>query len=518
MSYCLATVDTDPGLSAAEKIPAEVWLEILQQVPRSSDLHSLSVTSRKFRDLTARAIHRDLVWVNVMHIAQNLSVWKKIEGMGNFVRSLEVGLGGLEPNTREYTAVLEDWLRGGGNSQTPIYTPGQLRGALLMRIRTFTNLSSLTFTDMSIRSEHFALIHALPQLRSLRFDSCMFHHKAAQDVNNKHLPITELTLLNIRPGLVGAMWAQPLPAPPSDPLARVFSLAVAHNLRTLTVDASADVFRLVFNASDAQARGWTVPASMEHVYIVREYTVAAWEPNQPANWGGGHGTFPDTHLYHFCAQAPNLKTVSTPLFAPAQMVIAPEVLPPALDRFAAPLETARFVAAVRDVKALGLLKCGLKGREGLTALADIGRARPRLKMLLMEVKAWDPEIASAVSLHFKELRRLKVVYDGIGPDENYVVSLAPDCLAQMPDLHTLEMYRLPGHGGFTPAYSSCLFDPSWGSIEEEMRDILIGWNRFCLKLRKVQLVSGYAMVRAFEGAPWKLQKVCRLEQIEYLEY
>ncbi|RDX46756.1 hypothetical protein OH76DRAFT_1386047 [Lentinus brumalis] len=513
-------METDPVLSAAEKIPAEVWLEIFQQVPQSSDLHSLSVASRRFRDLTTRAIHRDLAWVNPFHITQNLVVWQKNEGMENFVRSLEVGLGGLELKTRKYTTLRDI---------TSLPPMEQLRGTLLTRIRTFINLSSLTFTDMSIRSEHFALIHSLSQLRSLRFDSCMFDHKAAQDVNNKHLPITELTLRSIRPGprvrthvphvVHFAHLAAPvLPPSPSDPLAWVLSLAVAHNLKTLTVDTTADVFRLVFSVSSAQARGWTVPASMENVYIVREYTVTAWEPEQPANWGGGHGAFPDMHLYHFCSRAPNLKTVSTPLFASAQMTIAPELLPPALDRFAAPLETALFVAAVRDVRALGLLKCGLKGREGLAALADIARWRPRLKMLLMEVKTWDPEIASAVTLHFKELRRLKVVYDGAGPDEKYIVSLAPDYLAQLPDLHTVEMYRLPAHGGFTPVYPTHLFDPSWGSIEEEMRDILMGWNRFCPKLRKVQLVSGYVMVRAFEGAPWRLQKLRRLEQVEDLEY
>ncbi|RPD64604.1 hypothetical protein L226DRAFT_565410 [Lentinus tigrinus ALCF2SS1-7] len=514
-------MDTNRGLSAVEKIPAEVWLQIFQDVPRSTDLHSVSVASRRFRDLTTRALHRDLVWMNGKHVAENFSVWETNEGMENSVRSLQLGR----------TAALDNFLHNG----TSQVTPGQLQAILFARIRLFTNLSTLTFTDMSIYSGHFALIHALPQLRSLRFDHCMFHHDAAEDVNNKSLPITELTMLNIRSGSrirthgppvvqipIAAVhaWQQPVhPVHPLDPLARVLSLAVAQNLRTLTVDASADVFRLVFNASDAEARGWTVPASLEHVYIARDHTVAAWEPNQPANWGGGgHGVFPDTHLYHFCTLATNLRTVSTPLFASAQLTVAPEDLPVGLERFAAPLETAQFVAAVCDLKALGLLKCGLKGGEGLTALEDIACVRPGLKMLSMEVKAWDPEVVPAVSLHFRELRRLKVVYDSVGPDENYIVSLAPDFLANLPDLHTLEMYRLPKHGGFIPAHPKHLFDPSWGSIEEELRDILIGWNRFCPKLRKVQLVSGYIMTRAFEGATWTLQKVHRLEQVEDLEY
>ena len=423
------TMEVNPGSSVAQKIPAEVWLEIFRLVPRSSDLHSLSVASRRFRDLTTRALHRDLVWVNEIHVAQNLPVWDENEGMENFVRSLQVGSGALEADTQGYTAVLEGFPHG-NISQGPINMPGILSA----RIRSFVNLSSLTFTDMSIHSEHFALIHALPQLRSLRLDSCIFDHNAAQNVNNKNLPITELTLLNIRPSPrprthnpqnnlhtvyihVGHNGIWPVPLQPLEPIAHAFSLAVARNLRTLTVDASADVFRLVFSVSDALERGWTVPRSMEHVYIVRDHTIAAWEPSQPANWGGALSLFPDTHLYHVCAHAPNLRTLSTPLFAPTHLAAAPELLPVSLDRFAAPLETAHFVATRRDVKALGLYKCGIRRLDGITALADIARARPRLKMLLMEVKTWDPEIVPAVSLHFRELRRLKVVYDSIGPDE-----------------------------------------------------------------------------------------------------
>ncbi|RDX45360.1 hypothetical protein OH76DRAFT_1388127 [Lentinus brumalis] len=538
--------------SAAEKVPAEIWLEIFALVPKSTDLYSLSVASRRFHDLTTRALHLDLVWLKQSHAAQNLAVWERNEGMEPYVRSLEISLG-CPPSTVQNALSTNDWLFGDNTPAARLaaadvrrnFTEATERvtGALWERVQRFTNVSSLALVDMYIDKDHFRLIHSLPQLRSLRIEACVFQANAAEGFDNRKLPITELTMLNVRrghdahvnhdpmimnlqqfqqlqlhgppagPGAGAPMWINP-----PDPFAQALSLAVAENLRTLSVDASADVFRYVFGSSDAPARGWTVPASIEELYVVRKRTITAPEPKQSPHWAGAQSTFPDTHLYHFCAQAPSLKVVSTPIFVPAQVTIAAEALPLGLERFAAPVETAQFIATVRDVKALGLLKCGLSSREGVTALASIALVRPGLKMLMMECKGWDAEIVSAVSRHFKELRRLKIVYDGPGPDENFLVSLAPDFLAEMPELHTLEMYQLPPRGEFAPVHPPFLWDSSFASIEDELRDTLIGWTRFCPNLRKVQLVSGYAMTRGFEGGLWKLEKVRRLEQIEYLDY
>lgn len=573
-----------PALSIAEKVPAEIWLEILALVSKSTDLYSLSVSSRRFHDLTTRALHRNLVWLIQRYAEQNLAVWEREDGMETHVRSLELS---LPSTTFHHVSGTDNRLHdrstaariAASNASRGNHTTTELpNDAVWERVHKFTNISSLAFVKMDIEVEQFRLIHALPHLRSLRLEVCVLHGNAAQEFDNRTLPITELTMLDIRrgpdlhppqpinlahvqpinfvhlqqlqqlhwpgpiaggvhanlgPGVGAAMWIHP-----PDPFAQALSLAVAQNLHTLTVDASADVFRHVFAPPDAQARGWTVPTTMENLYVHRKRTLTTGEHKPSAGWAVPQGTFPDTHLYHYCTQAPNLKVVSTPIFVPAQVTVAPEALPLSIDRFAGPLETAQFVAAVRDVQALGLFRCGLSSREGITALTSIARVRPRLKMLMMESKGWDMEIVTAVSRHFKELRRLKIVYDGQGPDEvrphlcrravltphtctvlqNFLVSLAPDFLVEMPELHTLEMYQLPPCGGFVPEHPPFLCDPSWGSIEEEMRDILIGWNRFCPKLRKVQLVSGYRMARGFEGGVWKLEKIRRLEQVEYLDF
>ena len=88
----------------------------------------------------------------------------------------------------------------------------------------------------------------------------------------------------------------------------------------------------------------------------------------------------------------------------------------------------------------------------------------------------------------------------------------------MPELHTLELYQLPVSGGFTPSHPKTFFDPSFESIEEELQNLVIPWNRYCPKLRRVQLHAGYVMTRGFEGARWGLERVRRLAVKEDLDF
>ena len=52
-----------------------------------------------------------------------------------------------------------------------------------------------------------------------------------------------------------------------------------------------------------------------------------------------------------------------------------------------------------------------------------------------------------------------------------------------------------------------LFDETFGSIEEEMKDLIIPWNRHCNNLKLVQLCRTWRMKRGFEGGVWKIEKV-----------
>lgn len=61
-----------------------------------------------------------------------------------------------------------------------------------------------------------------------------------------------------------------------------------------------------------------------------------------------------------------------------------------------------------------------------------------------------------------------------------------------------------------------MFDPTYETIEEEMRDLVIPWNRYCRELREVQVDAGWRMVRGWEGGRWRVEKV-REEREEGLE-
>ena len=89
---------------------------------------------------------------------------------------------------------------------------------------------------------------------------------------------------------------------------------------------------------------------------------------------------------------------------------------------------------------------------------------------------------------------------------------------KLPELHTLELYEMPPHGIHIPDHPTHLFDDSFESIEEELQNLVIPWNRYCPKLRKVQLHAGYVMTRGFEGAEWKLERVRRLAIKEDLDF
>ncbi|KAI0327629.1 hypothetical protein GY45DRAFT_1373039 [Cubamyces sp. BRFM 1775] len=524
-----------PPIPLTEKVPAEIWLEIFEQVPTRADLHSVSVACKKFHDLTLRPLHRDLVWAKAMHVVHSLPLWKVKRGMDVAVRSLVLGVSAVPPN------VYVPMVGRDGNPEPPpphpsvneddqmlvatlryykfldddgdFFASRALHDAMFFRIRTFTNIASLTLSHMLVYDKHFELIHSLSRLRTLRLEFCVFQNRIGrQTFNHADLPITDLTMVNLRRRCMAFLAHQ---VTYDEDLTHILSLCTARNLQTLTVDSSADVFRHIFGAWDAHQRGWLIPTGLQNVYVLRRRCIDG--EVQPLFHG--ENNFPETNLYHFAVQAPSLRTLSTPLFVPQNVMIAPQALPPSLERFAAPVETATFVAAVRDVKALGVLKCGLGSREAINALESVALCRPALKMLLLELRGWDDEVVPAVAELFKDLRRLKVLYEGdVGPSEDFLVMLAPEYLTKMPNLHTIELYPQPRAGSAKPDHPRFLYDASYESVEEELRNLVIPYNRYCPRLRKVQVCSGYIMARTCEGGPWEMERVRQYQEKDDLSY
>lgn len=86
-----------------------------------------------------------------------------------------------------------------------------------------------------------------------------------------------------------------------------------------------------------------------------------------------------------------------------------------------------------------------------------------------------------------------------------MLSIGPHYLTRLPHLHTAHIYAAPASGH--PEHPPFLFDDTYGSVEEELQNLVIPWNRYCTHLREVQLHAGYVMRREFEGDVWRMREV-----------
>ncbi|KAJ2968974.1 hypothetical protein NUW54_g13072 [Trametes sanguinea] len=88
----------------------------------------------------------------------------------------------------------------------------------------------------------------------------------------------------------------------------------------------------------------------------------------------------------------------------------------------------------------------------------------------------------------------------------------------MPHLHTLELYPQPRPGSLRPEHPTSLYDKSYESIEEELRNLVIPYNRYCPTLRKVQVCAGYIVKRACVDGPWEIERLRQYEEKDDLSY
>ena len=89
--------------------------------------------------------------------------------------------------------------------------------------------------------------------------------------------------------------------------------------------------------------------------------------------------------------------------------------------------------------------------------------------------------------------------------QDTIVSIGPHHLYRLEHLHTAHIYAAPTSS--KPDHPNFLFDDTFDNIEEELQNLVIPWNRYCKKLREVQLHAGYVMRREFEGDMWRMHKV-----------
>jgi len=456
---------------------------------------------------------------------------------------------------------------------------------MISRMLSFKQLTNVTFSGLQLGYRHFELIYNLPLLRTLRIESCGVQFGRFLNVFDPlTLPITNLTMRNLRrlyheflgDGTMG------------DNAYALLSLVRAPNLHTLTVDASAEVFKYVFGPGDAaggpQAGIWVVgqlgpgpghppPPHLQRLFIERKHQPGrpqpqappqhpfAGLPNLPAgmHWHAGNvhgpihihghahahahggGDFPEAALFSFLQRCPTLTTYSTYHCATQNPQLPPGMLPN-LREYAGPVGTLLGVVGNgRPIKSLRLTNCtgpeaagnterapnaampnNVGGqREGLPALAAVASTLPDLEELDVEFAAWDDEIMHAIVRFFPELRTLKITYEVGGPTETALVAMGPELLSRLAHMRTLHLYTRPISSTAMRSvdYDSddeverelrhplCLFDDTFSSFEDELRELVIPWNRYCPALREVRLTTEFKLLRGYEGGRWSLQRI-----------
>lgn len=94
--------------------------------------------------------------------------------------------------------------------------------------------------------------------------------------------------------------------------------------------------------------------------------------------------------------------------------------------------------------------------------------------------------------------------------QDSVVKFGPLFLYRLQHLQCAQIFAMPL--GARPEHPAHLFDPTYDTVEEELRNLVIPWNRFCRNLREVQLHAGYAMCRAYDGGAWRMERVSQLSE------
>lgn len=448
-------------------VPTELWLEIFRLLPSTSDLYHLSQSCRRFYDLTIQYLSRDIRWRTPKDVAFHLPVWNSNLELNNYVRSLALcvstipedfggiivdmdGAESFRPGTRPSASeqTEEDGLRltlqhyyDRDKWRRRSYASTFLHDTMLTRVASCTKLASLTFFNVLFSDRHFAIIHALPLLRILRIELCIFGSRSASRVfDHSTLPITELTILNLRRRVSNHFGNELLVF--DEDLTHVLTLALARQLRTLCIDSTADIFREVFHSWNPHLPGHghppgngpgplplqailgiatttsnvnasIIPPNLERLYLQRKHHI----PGEKSTTVAGELAFPDPRFYTFLARTQSIKTLST-YHTPGPHHIFAEGMVLNLSNYAGPLDSLGPFVFGRPLEGLVIQRCGNGTREGVNALANLAaHIEERLKFLAVEFKAWDSEIIYAIATLFPRLRRLKITFESGGPDE-----------------------------------------------------------------------------------------------------
>jgi hypothetical protein len=432
------------NLSPVNKVPAELWMFIFELLEDFKDLNNVLRTCRSFHNYSIRALHRTIVWRTPASYAHNLPFWRNAaEVMLHNVKSLELHVSTLPDDApgifvendgrllfRPDPNPLFRYPEGPWVEEDPddihnlpiirtikfykvqqMYATTALYGTLITRLRSFVKLQTLRLQDLFVSDELLGTLHMLPGLRTLHIESCFFPRRqsiTARDYST--LPITSLTLLNLRRQVLrGGHHGEDenhMFAEMDEDISYALDIASAHNLRTLRVDSTADVFALVYRKRDHGAYTYKIPAHLEHLYVMRKRIVK----NTVQPMYSSEQLFPIA-AYAVMERSPTLTTVSLGYPLPKHYPFPRGDSIPNLAHCEGALDTIAALATDRPLRALSILRSDAATEGILETLMDLSKEHRELQMLAIHSKAWDLEILHAITQLFPKLRRLRLTYD-----------------------------------------------------------------------------------------------------------
>ncbi|KAF8149344.1 hypothetical protein B0H34DRAFT_733391 [Crassisporium funariophilum] len=485
------------------EIPDDVWIEIFENIHDPSSLAPVVRTCRRFRDLATKPFLREIRWGKQLSTARNIEAWK--DGYKNLLalpRKLTLSIPFDTHSLRSNFHVHPE--------DRDIYD------TLHFQIPFFTGLHELVFDNTSISPLTYSILALLPGLRYLSVTNCKFLqlHTSSEDHsshNNAHtielfpfetLPITHLSLHKISmPSENGYNSLHPL------------HLMTAANLTSLSLTWNAN------NSLIYSTKGWQHP-KLTHLGVVMPLftrdlidSLVSFVQNCPQG--------PRIEL---CIDRHNLsdQQIGSVHFPLRGVVSYKGPLPLAMFtglRLRSPLRDHMGPATLTQL----VMNEPLELRGLLSGLENLPRC---LKTLDLQVRGWDIELLFAVRALFPGIRSLIVRYGKGTFSPDFLVTLGSDILFDLKSLHTIKLLLdrscVVTSRQLSTLHQSYFSNPFALPIEvedeempdvepissipmlepAELKDYLIGWNRYCKSLRLVQLSTVTAWQRRFEGDRW----------------
>ncbi|KXN84690.1 hypothetical protein AN958_12209 [Leucoagaricus sp. SymC.cos] len=466
-----------------ETIPADIWITIFEVIDEPAHLVHVVLVCTKFRQLATKILLKHLLWTKEEPTRRNLADWESVHtDLLCLPRRLKLGIS-------------FEGLSFTGPAPLDLLPANKLYDAVIQQICRFNMLEEVTLTRTTVTPVIYQLVASLPKLRILEITSCTF-------VTQDPLGLTPLPEADITSNITHLILQNNTPSrdQPSTELAdHPLHRLAGPSLRCLTITWS-PTSSLLFGT-----QRWQLPnlsqLNLNVALLTRDMMDSAVE------------------FVNNCTAGPRVSLRVNKHNIPDNQISSTSVPMHGLRAFWGPLPVVgMFAGSHCEVEHVTVTE----SLELTHLLAGLERLSKNIRTLDLQLRKYDNEVLFAIRQLFPDVESVAIRFGKGCLPENIMVMLGSDILPDLKQLRTLKLsmdancippqppadynaYFLlhalnqnpPEDEPQTPSdATSTLFDPA------DLKDYLVGWNRYCPKLRTVQLTSVAVWNRRFEGDPW----------------